>query len=167
MIFQEFKVIAVTLKVAYPALKSFDTEEGISVWFEMLKDLEYHITSKAVAAYIKENQFAPSVADVRRYINTISGNEWSIAWNKLKYGAKLKEVDYPGQYAYMTIGERVFEESKDIRVMVEFQKLYREFCLMDNAVKRDLFLAGMLKCRDEDKGRLAQDDNGKSLPLAE
>lgn len=167
MKFGEFKVIAVTLKTVYPTLKAFDTEEGILIWFEMLKDLDYPMISKTVDAYAKENPFPPTVADLRRYEKIISGNDWSIAWNKLKSGAKMKEVDYPGQYAYATIGEKVFEESYDIRVMLEFKKLYQEFCLMDNQVKGDIFRSGLLKCRDEDKKQLGQDDGGKQLFLSE
>lgn len=167
MKFSEFKNIVVTIKTVYPALKAFDTEEGIGIWFEMLRDLDYQLLSRAVAGYVKENPFPPTVADLRHYERIISGNDWSLAWNKLKSGVKMKEVDYPGQYAYVTIGERVFEESCDIRVMLEFKKLYQEFCLMDNQVKSNIFRLGLLKCCDEDKKRLGQDDGGKQLFLSE
>lgn len=167
MKFSEFKNIVVTIKTVYPALKAFDTEEGIGIWFEMLRDLDYQLLSRAVAGYVKENPFPPTVADLRHYERIISGNDWSLAWNKLKSGAKMKEVDYPGQYAYATIGEKMFEESYDVRVMLEFQKLYREFCLMDSRVKIDIYRSGLLKCRDEDKKQLGQDDDGKQLLLSE
>lgn len=156
MKFSEFGTIAMTIKTVYPGMKMFDSDEGISIWYELLKDIEYGKLSKAVSEFVKTNSFPPTIADLRRYVNIISGNDWSVSWNKLKNGAKLSDIDYPGQYAYMTIGQKIFDESGEFRIMIEFQKLYREFSLMDNQVKKELFKTGMLVWRKEDRVALDQ-----------
>lgn len=163
----EFANLTAALKSVYQRDNFLGDRESIEIWYKFLSDIPYDTLSSAVEKYIRNEVFPPTIADLRRYVNTITGNDWSVEWNKLKSGAKMKEVDYPGQYAYTTIGERVFEESCDIRVMLEFKKLYQEFCLMDNQVKGDIFRSGLLKCRDEDKKQLGQDDGGKQLFLSE
>lgn len=160
----EFANLAAALKAVYQRDNFLSDKESIEIWYKFLSDIPYEILSNAVEKYIRNEVFPPTIADLRRYANTITGDQWSLAWNKLMSGDKMKEVDYPGQYAYATIGERVLEESCDIRVMLEFKKLYQEFCLMDNQVKSNIFRLGMLKCHDEDKKRLEQDDDSDRLP---
>lgn len=155
----EFANLAAALKSVYQRDNFLGDKESIEIWYEFLSDIPYGTLTSVVEKYIRNEVFPPTIADLRRYADIITGNQWSLAWNKLKSGAKMKSVDYPGQYAYATIGEKVFEESYDIRVMLEFKKLYQEFCLMDNQVKSDIFRLGLIKCHDEDKKRLGQDDS--------
>lgn len=163
----EFANMAAGLKAVYQRDKFLGDKESIEIWYKFLSDIPYEILSNAVEKYICNEVFPPTIADLRRYASTITGNQWSLAWNKLKTGAKMKELDYPGQYAYATIGEKMFEESYDIRVMLEFKKLYQEFCLMDSRIKRDIYRSGILKCRGEDEKRLEQDDSSEQLSLSE
>ena len=152
----EFAVLAATLKSVYQRDSFMSDSEGVAIWYELLKDIPYDQLAAAVQKYIKCETFPPTIADLRRYVNIAAGNDWSVAWNKLQSGAKAKEVDYAGQYAFVTIGRQAFE-SGDFRVMTEFQRLYREFNLMDKSVKQDLFRSGMLVWREEDKAvRLEQ-----------
>ncbi len=152
----EFAMLAATLKSVYQRDSFMSDSEGVAIWYELLKDIPYDQLAAAVQKYIKCETFPPTIADLRRYVNIAAGNDWSVAWNKLQSGAKAKEVDYAGQYAFVTIGRQAFE-SGDFRVMTEFQRLYREFNLMDKSVKQDLFRSGMLVWREEDKAvRLEQ-----------
>ena len=152
----EFAMLAATLKSVYQRDSFMSDSEGVAIWYELLKDIPYDQLAAAVQKYIKCETFPPTIADLWRYVNIAAGNDWSVAWNKLQSGAKAKEVDYAGQYAFVTIGRQAFE-SGDFRVMTEFQRLYREFNLMDKSVKQDLFRSGMLVWREEDKAvRLEQ-----------
>ena len=152
----EFAMLAATLKSVDQRDSFMSDSEGVAIWYELLKDIPYDQLAAAVQKYIKCETFPPTIADLRRYVNIAAGNDWSVAWNKLQSGAKAKEVDYAGQYAFVTIGRQAFE-SGDFRVMTEFQRLYREFNLMDKSVKQDLFRSGMLVWREEDKAvRLEQ-----------
>lgn len=153
---REFAQLAAAMKAAYQRNGFMADLETVSVWYELLKDIPYNQLAAAVKKYIKCETFPPTIADLRRYVNIAAGNDWPVAWNKLQSGAKPKEVDYAGQYAFVTIGRQAFE-SGDLRVMTEFQRLYREFNLMDKSVKQDLFRSGMLVWREEDKAvRLEQ-----------
>lgn len=156
---QEFGQIAAVMKAAY-LRDGFMNDMGmVTAWYKLLRDIPYDELTEAVRKYIQCETFPPTIADLRRYVNIAAGNDWSVAWNKLQGGSKPKEVDYAGQYAFVTIGRQAFE-SGDLRVMTEFQRLYREFNLMDKSVKQDLFRSGMLVWREEDKAaRLEQKDH--------
>lgn len=154
----EFAMLAATLKSVYQRDGFMSDSEGVAIWYELLKDIPYDQLAAAVQKYIKCEIFPPTIADLRRYVNIAAGNDWSVAWNKLQSGAKPKEVDYAGQYAFVTIGRQAFE-SGDLRVMTEFQRLYREFNLMDKSVKQDLFRSGMLVWRVEDKAARLEQKN--------
>lgn len=164
---QEFAQLAAAMKAAYQRNGFMSDCETVTVWYEMLKDISYDALTMAVRKYIQRETFPPTIADLRRYVDMAAGHDWSVAWNKLQSGAKLKEIDYAGQYALSTIGRQAFESS-DLRAMTEFQKLYREFSLMDKTTKQDLFRTGMLVWRDEDKtARLEQNERKRLLDLAE
>ena len=154
----EFAMLAATLKSVYQRDSFMSDSEGVAIWYELLKDIPYDQLAAAVQKYIKCEIFPPTIADLRRYVNIAAGNDWSVAWNKLQSGAKAKEVDYAGQYAFVTIGRQAFE-SGDFRVMTEFQRLYREFNLMDKTVKQELFRSGMLVWREEDKAARLEQKN--------
>lgn len=155
---QEFAQLAAAMKSAYQRNGFMADLETVSVWYELLKDIPYGQLAAAVQKYIKCETFPPTIADLRRYVNIAAGNDWSVAWNKLQGGAKPKEVDYAGQYAFVTIGRQAFE-SGDLRAMTEFQRLYREFNLMDKTVKQELFRSGMLVWREEDKAARLEQKN--------
>ena len=154
----EFAMLAATLKSVYQRDSFMSDSEGVAICYELLKDIPYDQLAAAVQKYIKCETFPPTIADLRRYVNIAAGNDWSVAWNKLQSGAKAKEVDYAGQYAFVTIGRQAFE-SGDFRVMTEFQRLYREFNLMDKTVKQELFRSGMLVWREEDKAARLEQKN--------
>lgn len=163
---QEFAQLAAAMKAAYQRSGFMADCETVTVWYEMLKDIPYDALTMAVQKYIQSETFPPTIADLRRYVDIAAGHDWSVAWNKLQSGAKLKEVDYAGQYALSTIGRQAFEFG-DLRAMTEFQKLYREFSLMDKTTKQELFRTGMLVWRDEDKTARLENERKRLLGLAQ
>lgn len=146
------------MKSAYQRNGFMADLETVSVWYELLK----------VSRMVNWQRLCRNTLSARHSLRPlrISGamltsppaNDWSVAWNKLQGGAKPKEVDYAGQYAFVTIGRQAFE-SGDLRAMTEFQRLYREFNLMDKTVKQELFRSGMLVWREEDKAARLEQKN--------
>lgn len=63
---QEFAVIAVAIKAAYPASKVMADEASMKFWYQMLQDLDYKITENAVMEYTTTHTFPPSIAEIRQ-----------------------------------------------------------------------------------------------------
>lgn len=63
---QEFAVIAVAIKAAYPASKVMTDEPSMKFWYQMLQDLDYKITENAVMEYTTTHTFPPSIAEIRK-----------------------------------------------------------------------------------------------------
>lgn len=156
---QEFANLAAALKAVYQRDNFMSDKAAVEIWYKFFEDMPCEMLQKAVTEYINHETYPPTIADLKRYIDAVTGNGWSVAWNKLKSGSKLSDIDYPGQYAYNTIGKQIFDAGNDIRVMMEFQKLYKEFLLMDKAVKRNIFLSGTIIWKRKDKPLLEKNDD--------
>lgn len=63
---QEFAVIAVAIKAAYPASKVMADEASMKFWYQMLQDLDYKIAENAVMEYTTTHTFPPSIAEIRQ-----------------------------------------------------------------------------------------------------
>lgn len=153
---KEFNTIALTLKAAYPALKSFDTDEGIKVWYEMLKDLDFLVAADAAAICIRESPYPPTVADIRSASRKIMVPDWSVEWNKLLKGVKYSDLNSPAQYALKTLTEEYMNEMMDSRekavwCMKEFEKLYSNYFKLTRKDKETLLELGMWQQYPDDR----------------
>ena len=54
--------------VAYPNFPAL-TVEAVGIWHEMLSDLDFTLTMKAVKAHVKVSRFIPSIAEIREAVN--------------------------------------------------------------------------------------------------
>ena len=63
---QEFAIIAVAIKAAYPASKVMADEASMKFWYQMLQDLDYKIAENAVMEYTTTHTFPPSIAEIRQ-----------------------------------------------------------------------------------------------------
>lgn len=132
MTFIEFKNIVLTIKTAYPLLKAFDVDQGIEIWFEMLKDLDYQVVSAAVSTCIKESPYPPVIADIRNLSRKIVTPDWSVEWQKLLKKAVVSDLNAPAQYALNTMTEDYVLEmmncsEKIVLCMKEFERLYNNW----------------------------------------
>lgn len=132
MRFEEFKTIALTLRAVFPTMKPFDSDEGVKIWYEMLKDLEYKVAAEAAAIYIRESPYPPTVADIRRISRKIIVPDWSVEWQKLLQGAVYSDLNAPAQYALKTLTEDYVNDmvdrmEKSIYCMKEFERLYGNY----------------------------------------
>lgn len=80
---EQFLTIAATLRAAYPNNNFLTTKDSITVWYEMLKDLDFTMCKSAAQEYISTGKFPPTIADIREkcagYAN-VPIIDWSEAW---------------------------------------------------------------------------------------
>lgn len=91
MKFDEFVVLAKSIKMCYPRGNMLETDESVEIWYSFLSDLEYKTASIAVQKYVKLNAYPPTIADIRKeYADIVCGSRmsgteaWSLVLNALK-----------------------------------------------------------------------------------
>lgn len=63
---QEFAVIAVGIKSAYPASKILEDDASMNFWYRMLKDLNGKVVENAVMEHISTSVYPPNIAEIRK-----------------------------------------------------------------------------------------------------
>ena len=63
----EFSKIVKLIVELFPQSRSQFTKPVSETWYEALSDLDYEKTRKGIMKYAQENQWSPSIADIRRY----------------------------------------------------------------------------------------------------
>ena len=97
---EEWSKLVLGIKDLYPSEKVLNTEHAITLWYGMLKDLDYMDLVKALQKYASENRFPPTVADLRGQCATIVNGEikpWDEEWDNVlavihEYGWPRKEI---------------------------------------------------------------------------
>lgn len=92
---EEFKPIAAGLREIYRKDKLLDTKESFSIWYEMLKDLDYETASMAAQMYMMTEHFPPVPADIRAKAaelmddhSEMTGAEaWALVMNAIRNGS--------------------------------------------------------------------------------
>ncbi len=107
---QEFTNVAVYLKAAYPASNFLPTRETIAVWYEDLKDLDGQVCTKAMKEYVRNNDFPPSIAGIRR-ICMAEVNGFAKPWDKA-WGEVMAAVSKYGTYGSLEAMESFDEITK-------------------------------------------------------
>ena len=93
---EEWMELAKKLKRVYQREEKFLPDvDTVNQWYEFLDDLDYERTAKAVKEYIKNEKFAPTVADIRSRHDDLEKAE------KTEYYAVKNEFErcrnyYPG-----------------------------------------------------------------------
>ena len=62
----EWAEIVKKIRAMFPQSSFMNDQEVFDVWFEMLEDLEFPATMRSVENYAKENQYPPTIADIRQ-----------------------------------------------------------------------------------------------------
>lgn len=62
----EFKDLAELIAVLFPKEKIVFTRPMADAWYEALKDLEYESAKEGILKYAQNNQWFPSIADIRK-----------------------------------------------------------------------------------------------------
>lgn len=121
---KDFKVIADAIKAAYPRYKLFADENSMSVWYEMLKDLEYAACSDALKMHLQSSVYPPTIADIRRNATAAATpQKWADAWKEV-----LHSITRFGSYRE---GEALRSLSPLTRRVVQGIG-YRNICMSEN-----------------------------------
>ena len=65
----EWGTIVKQVRAFYPRYNFIEEKDTFDAWYEMLEDLEYAGALRAVQNYVKENQYPPTIADIRHEYN--------------------------------------------------------------------------------------------------
>jgi hypothetical protein len=154
---KEFGTIFAMIKLAYPSFtKDLSEDEVIAkigLWYSMLRGIDIDDLKAGVEKYISNNQFPPTIADLKEYslnTNFLNAEE---AWDEIqqagrKYGlwdiGKSKTLLSPLTLkAAEQIGLREIYLSEDIELTrTRFVKIFE---IMFNREKADALLSGNTK----------------------
>jgi len=102
---KQFSVIVLTLKSVYSYSGFLETPQAIKIWYETLKDINYEVMNKVVAAYIASESKTPTPADLRKKAMEILTADdmsemeaWAIVSKALRdstYHAKERFDEFP------------------------------------------------------------------------
>lgn len=123
---EEWSKLVLGIKDLYPSEKVLNTEHAITLWYGMLKDLDYMDLVKALQKYASENRFPPTVADLRGQCATIVNGEikpWEDGWQEVCEAIR--------KYGYMREGEALHSLSDMTRKIV-LSMDYQYLCSSEN-----------------------------------
>lgn len=126
---EEWSLIVQTIRNTYPPhlMKGmFETEQSIRLWYEMLKDLEYKDLGVSLQKYISQNQYPPTIADLRGGCASIQNGEykpWEDGWQEVCEAIR--------KYGYMREGEALHSLSPMARKIV-LRLDYQALCASEN-----------------------------------
>lgn len=93
---QDFVKLASYIKTAYPNSNFLPTQESINTYYEELKDLDTQTCMLAIREYIRNNDFPPTIAGIRKGCMQqakVFIMPWNEAWESV-----IKAVNKYGQY---------------------------------------------------------------------
>lgn len=64
MIKEEFAKLAKSINATWP--NTIITQEAFSIWYEVLKDLDYEVAAAALIRHMSNSEFAPKPASIRK-----------------------------------------------------------------------------------------------------
>lgn len=96
---EEFATLVKAMKAVYSDPKFIADKEAIMVWYEFFKDDDYMMVQTAIQKYMANNEFPPTIAGIRKNINSITnpdlsmteGEAWSLVYKAIcnsAYNAK-------------------------------------------------------------------------------
>ena len=88
---REFANVITYLRAAYPTSNALPTREGMSIWFEDLKELDGQVCMKAMKEYVRNNDYPPTIAGIRKgCMSEIKGfaKPWDKAWSEVLAAVK-------------------------------------------------------------------------------
>ena len=80
---EEFKKLAKGLKAVYTQPTFLPDTDALSIWYELLKDLDYMIAQAAVQKHMITSKFPPTIAEIREQAAEVTYGQkplWSDGW---------------------------------------------------------------------------------------
>ncbi len=121
---KELAKITNAISIAYPRFEA--TIELLELWYELLGDLDYQVTSIAVKKLLLESPYPPSISDIRKrateLLNPNAGITSADAW-----GEVMKAISNYGSYREE---EALNSMSERTRRVVKYLN-WKEICMSD------------------------------------
>lgn len=77
------------VRTAYPNFKALDSKEGVQLWYEMLRDIDFQRLSMAFQMHIATSKYPPSIAEIRELATkSLKGSSWSKGWELVNRAVK-------------------------------------------------------------------------------
>ena len=125
---QEFAQLTMALKTYYPKENIIPNDKALELWFREISDIPYEVAELALRKWVSNNQWAPTIADMRRLSREIVFGEipdWGQAWNIVLMAIR-NFGSYRASEAMDTFDEITYEVVKRIG--------FRHLCMSENIV---------------------------------
>lgn len=131
MTVEEFSNILKGIQAIYPRESICPDDESKSVWFKLLKDLEYSVCQAAVLKLVCSSKFAPTIAEIREQASQIIQPErknWLEGW-----GMVQKTLHSVGMHRPQEAFERLRQFDETTARVAEMMG-WQNLCLSENPV---------------------------------
>lgn len=113
---QQFAMLAIGIKSAYPASRILEDKASLDFWYMMLSDIPYDTAENAIMEHICTNIYPPNIAEIRKLCmermrpHVLSFDEaWGVVQNAIsRYGW------YHPQQAFATMDELTLSVVKNL-----------------------------------------------------
>jgi hypothetical protein len=152
--------IAATLRAAYPNSNFLTTKDSLTIWGDMLKDLDFETCKVASKEYISSGKFPPSIADIRERCATYTQlpiKDYGEAWGSVlkairKYGymeeeQALESMDETTRKCVKSLGfQNICHDEDEAAMRANFRMIYEQEA---NRVKKDNQLPIMIRSQKQ------------------
>lgn len=113
---EQFAILSIGIKSAYPASRILEDNASKDFWYKMLKDIPYDIADNAVMEHISTSVYPPNIAEIRklcveRYQQPVLS--FDEAWGVVQR-AKSAYGSYHTQEAFETMDELTLSVVKNL-----------------------------------------------------
>ena len=161
---EDFRTIIRGLTAAYPTSKFIPDEYTFNLWYSALQDIPYPTLHRASLNYIMTNRYAPTIADMRAYVQDMEkalDTLASQAWDQL-----LRAL----RYSYAPESEQVWNDLPEItKQCVGGYATFRAWGNTENSalesVQRPMFMKRYEVIQKRDRIEQAVPDGLRKKPL--
>lgn len=111
---EQFSILVKGMKAIYSDPKFISDKDAFDVWYTFFADDDYMVVQAAIQKYMANNEFAPTVAGIRKYMTQITapdddmseGYAWSLVYKAIcnsSYCSK-EEFDKLPESCQMAVG---------------------------------------------------------------
>lgn len=97
---EEFKPIAAGLREVYTSQRFMENQRAFSMWYDLLKDIEYAEAAMAAKRYMMTHKYAPTPADIREQVAKIRRAGTPDEMNEMEAWSRVQAaISRSGYYA--------------------------------------------------------------------
>jgi len=134
---EEFLVLINQLNTAYRGRYGLEKQNEITIYYEALNDVKFENLKKAIASCIKNEEYFPSIATIRKYVALTSYCDWSIQWLGVLNNEPPYSLNLAAQYALKIMDRgyvnNLIYNGKSGQLIKQFQELYNKYIFHEHA----------------------------------